>query len=157
MMAPLACIAGLFFGLCTYLVLRFILPQEALTLAVLAGSSFGLLLYGYLILHARRMGRVYGDYEKTLPPEPLLKTNGNFRIDGGRVRNGCLYFWPDRIVCASLDEKPHITEHIPRSSVRQLRVDKGLLELTLADGRSFSFILPDLENIQTTLRRHNWL
>ena len=90
-MSPLVFLAaafGLFFGVGTYLILLFILPEEALTLAVAAGGGCGLLLYAYLVIHATRMGKRYAEFEKTLPSAALCQTNGNFRMDNGRVRNG---------------------------------------------------------------------
>lgn len=153
----LAAAACLFFGGCTYVILLFVLPEEALTLATFAGSAFGLILYGYLVLHSRRMDRIYSEFAKTLPEGVLLQTNGNFRIDNGRVRNGNLYIYADLIVVASLDEKPHFIERIPRDRVEFLRLESGLLNLSIRDGSTLSFMLPDIRSVETDLRNHNWL
>lgn len=153
----LAAAAGLFFGGCTYVILLFLLPEEALTLATFAGSAFGLILYGYLVLHSRRMDRVYAEFAKTLPADILFQTNGNFRIDNGRVRNGNLYIYRDLIVCVSLDEKPHYIERIPRDRIERLWVENGLLNLSIRDGSTLSFMLPDIRTVETDLHKHNWL
>ena len=100
---------GAFFGIMTFLICIFILPEEALGLSLMTGVLFALFLFPALIYDEKKTK--YLKLEKEIISAVFYKANGNFNL-GKSVRNGNIYFCENGIIFASFDQKPFAVEEV---------------------------------------------
>ena len=93
----LSAITGFFFGLTTYFVLRYIEEPDAVIFSVICGLFFYLLLFAFLIIYEKVMNKKYAEFEKKIISPVFHKTNGNFKLHNGKIKNANIYFCEDGI------------------------------------------------------------
>ena len=149
----LSAITGFFFGLITYFSLQYLEMDNTLFISVFSGLLFYILLFLFLLVYGKIMNKRYKEFEKKITSPVFYKTNGNFNLGYGKVKNGNIYFCEAGIVCLCLDEKPYTLEEILVQDVDYYQFDDIHLNIFTKDGRLFVITLPDAKNVIKTLRK----
>ena len=155
--ALLSVITGFFFGLITYFLLQYLEMDNALLISVFAGLLFYILLFLFLLVYGKIMDKKYAEFEKEITSPIFYKTNGNFNLGNGKVKNGNVYFCEAGIVCLCLDEKPYTLDEILLQDVDRYQFDDIHLNIFTKDGRLFVITLPDAKNVIKTLKEKDWI
>lgn len=155
--AILSAITGFFFGLITYLVLRYIEEPDALILAVISGLLFYLLLFSFLIIYGKILDKRYAKFETEITSPIFYKTNGNFNLGNGKVKNGNIYFCEVGIVCVCLEEKPYTLDEILLQNIDHFTYTFSQLNIFTNDGRLFVITVPKADEIIDLLMRKGWI
>ena len=155
--AVLSAITGLFFGFTTYFVLRCIEESDAFLFAVIGGLFFYLVLFVFLIMHEKTMDKKYAEFEKKLLSPVFHKTNGNFKLHNGKIKNANIYFCEDGIALISLDEKPYIMEEIKRSNIYRIQCDDIHFNINTSDGKFYIITMPDAKEVFRKLKERDWI
>ncbi|MBQ5761233.1 MAG: hypothetical protein IIW02_00285 [Clostridia bacterium] len=145
--ALLSAITGFFFGLITYFLLQYLQMDDALLISGLGGFLFYILLFVFLLVYGKIMDKKYAEFEKEITSPIFYKTNGNFNLGNGKVKNGNIYFCEAGIVCLCLDEKPYALDEILVQDIDYYQFDDIHLNIFTKDGRLFVITLPDAKNI----------
>lgn len=155
--AILSTITGFFFGLITFFVLRYIDEPDAFLLAVISGLLFYLVLFIFLIIHERIMNKKYAEFEKKITSPVFHKTNGNFKLYNGKIKNANIYFCEDGIALISLDEKPYVMEEIQKSNIYRIQCDDIHFNINTGDGKFYIITLPDGKIVFEKLKEKDWI
>ena len=155
--ALLSAITGFFFGLITYFLLQYLEMDDALLIAVFGGVLFYILLFVFLLVYGKVMDKKYAEFEKEITSPIFYKTNGNFNLGNGKVKNGNIYFCEAGIVCLCLDEKPYTLDEILLQDIDRYQFDDIHLNIFAKDGRLFVITLPDAKNVIKTLKEKDWI
>ena len=155
--AVLSAITGLFFGFTTYFVLRYIEESDAFLFAVIGGLFFYLVLFVFLIMHEKTMDKKYAEFEKKILSPVFHKTNGNFKLHNGKIKNANIYFCEDGIALISLDEKPYIMEEIQRSNIYRIQCDDIHFNINTSDGKFYIITMPDAKKVFRKLKETDWI
>ena len=153
----LSAITGFFFGLITYFSLQYLEMDNTLLISVFSGLLFYILLFLFLLVYGKIMNKRYEEFEKEITSPVFYKTNGNFNLGYGKVKNGNIYFCEAGIVCLCLDEKPYTLEEILVQDVDYYQFDDIHLNIFTKDGRLFVITLPDAKNVIKTLNEKDWI
>lgn len=152
-----------------YFILLYIDQEIALPYSLAGGLMFALALFPFLVVYEKLQEKRYAKFEKTLPMPFFLKANGNYQVASEEVKNGeaktvlsklrsgTLYFCEDRIVLASLEEKPHTVTEILLSDVNKFESDNVHLNIYVKGGFAFLITTPEGRSIQTSLQEKQWL
>ena len=149
----LSAITGFFFGLITYFSLQYLEMDNTLLISVFSGLLFYILLFLFLLVYGKIMNKRYEEFEKEITSPVFYKTNGNFILGYGKVKNGNIYFCEAGIVCLCLDEKPYTLEEILVQDVDYYQFDDIHLNIFTKDGRLFVITLPDAKNVIKALKK----
>lgn len=155
--ALLSAITGFFFGLITYFLLQYLEMDNALLISVFAGLLLYILLFVFLLVYGKIMDKKYAEFEKEITSPIFYKTNGNFNLGNGKVKNGNIYFCEAGIVCLCLDEKPYTLDEILLQDIDRYQFDDIHLNIFAKDGRLFVITLPDAKNVMKTLNEKDWI
>ena len=155
--AFLSAITGFFFGLITYSLLQYLEMDDALSVSVVGGLLVCILLFVFLLVCAKIMVKKYAEFEKEITSSIFYKTNGNFNLGNGKVKNGNIYFCEAGIVCLCLDEKPYTLDEILLQDIDHYQFDDIHLNIFTKDGRLFVITLPDAKNVIKTLNEKDWI
>ena len=153
----LSTFAGFLFGLFGYFVLRLIDFDLSFQLAVASGLLFALLLFPFLVVYERIVNRRYTKFEQEITSPIFYKTNGNFNLGNGKVKNGNIYFCEAGIVCVCLEDKPYSLDEILLQDIERYQFDNIHLNIFAKDGRIFVITLPDAQKIIEVLREKEWI
>ena len=155
--ALLSAITGFFFGLIVYFLFQYLEIDDSLLIAVLGGLLFYILLFIFLLVYGKIMDKKYAEFEKEITSPIFYKTNGNFNLGNGKVKNGNIYFCKSGIVCLCLEEKPYTLDEILLQDVDRYQFDDIHLNIFTKDGRLFVITLPDAKNVIKTLKEKDWI
>ena len=155
--AVLSIITGLFFGLIGYFVLLLLDIDQPFQLAALSGLLFALLLFPFLVVYGNIMDKRYAKFEKEITSPIFYKTNGNFNLGNGKVKNGNVYFCEDGIVCVCLEEKPYTLDEILLQNIDHYTYTFSELNVFTNDGRLFVITVPRADEIIDLLMRKGWI
>ena len=155
--AVLSVITGFFFGLIGYFVLLLLNIDQPFQLAALSGLLFALLLFPVLVVYGNIMDKRYAKFEKEITSPIFYKTNGNFNLGNGKVKNGNVYFCEDGIVCVCLEDKPYTLDEILLQDIERFQFDNIHLNIFAKDGRIFILTAPDAAKIIEVLRQKGWV
>ena len=153
----LSAFAGFFFGLIGYFVLLLLDIDQPFQLAVLSGLLFALLLFPVLIVYENIMDKRYAKFEKEITSPIFYKTNGNFNLGNGKVKNGTIYFCEAGIVCVCLEEKPYTLDEILLQNIYRYTYTFSQLNIYTNDGRLFVITVPKADEIIDLLMRKGWI
>ena len=153
----LSTFTGFLFGLIGYFVLLLLNIDQPFQLAVISGLLFALLLFPVLVVYGRIMDKRYAKLEKEITSPIFYKTNGNFNLGNGKVKNGNIYFCEAGIVCVCLEEKPYTLDEILLQDIERYQFDNIHLNIFAKDGRIFAITLPDAKKIIEILREKDWI
>lgn len=155
--ALLSVIAGFFFGLIGYFVLLLLDIDQPFQLAALSGLLFALLLFPVLAVYGQIMDKRYAKFEKEITSPIFYKTNGNFNLGNGNVKNGNIYFCEAGIVCVCLEEKPYTLDEILLQNIDHYTYTFSQLNVFTNDGRMFLITVPKADEIIDLLMRKGWI
>ena len=155
--AFLSAFTGFLFGLIGYFVLLLLDIDQSFQFAVLSGLLFTLLLFPVLVVCGNIMHKRYANFEKEITSPIFYKTNGNFNLGNGKVKNGNIYFCESGIVCVCLEEKPYTLDEILLQDIEQYQFDNIHLNIFAKDGRVFVLTTPDAAKIIDILRQKEWI
>ena len=130
--------------------------DNALLISVVAGSWFYLVLFFFLLVYGKYTDKKYAKFEELITSPIFYKTNGNFCLGSGKVKNGNIYFCEAGIVCVCLDEKPYTLDEILLQDIDHYEFDDIHLNIFVEDGRLFVITLPDAQNVIKVLKENNW-
>ena len=153
----LSAFTGSLFGIIGYYVLLLLDIDQPFQLAVLSGLLFALLLFPALVVCGNIMDKRYEKFEKEITTPIFYKTNGNFNLGGGRVKNGNIYFCEAGIVCVCLEDKPYTLDEILLQDIERYQFDNMHLNIIAKDGRIFVITLPDAQKVIEVLREKDWI
>ncbi len=153
----LSAFAGFLFGLFGHFVLRLIDFDLSFQLAVASGLLFALLLFPFLVVYEKIVNRRYTKFEQEITSPIFYKTNGNFNLGNGKVKNGNIYFCEAGIVCVCLEEKPYTLDEILLQDIERYQFDNIHLNIFAKDGRVFVLTTPDAAKIIEVLRQKEWV
>lgn len=155
--AVLSAITACGFGLIGYLVLICLGIDHAFFFAVISGLLFYLLLFPVLILYERAMQRKYAAFEKQITSPIFYRTNGNFHLSSGKIKNGNIYFCEAGIVCVCLEEKPHALDTILLQNIDRCILSLTQLNVYTNDGRLFIITVPKADELSGILIEKGWI
>lgn len=153
----LSAFTGSLFGIIGYYILLLLDIDQPFQLAVLSGLLFALLLFPALVVCGNIMDKRYEKFEKEITSPIFYKTNGNFNLGGGRVKNGNIYFCEAGIVCVCLEDKPYTLDEILLQDIERYQFDNMHLNIIAKDGRIFVITLPDAQKVIEVLREKDWI
>ena len=153
----LSAFTGSLFGIIGYYVLLLLDIDQPFQFAVLSGLLFALLLFPALVVCGNIMDKRYEKFEKEITSPIFYKTNGNFNLGGGRVKNGNIYFCEAGIVCVCLEDKPYTLDEILLQDIERYQFDNMHLNIIAKDGRIFVITLPDAQKVIEVLREKDWI
>lgn len=153
----LSAFGGFLFGLLGYFVLLLLEIDQPFQLAVFSGLLFALLLFPVLIIYGNIIDKRYTKFEKEISSPIFLKTNGNFNLGNGKVKNGNIYFCEAGIVCVCLEDKPYSLDEILLQDIERYQFDNIHLNIFSKDGRLFVLTTPDAAKIIQVLRQKDWI
>lgn len=153
----LSAITGFLFALITYFLLQYLEIQDAFWISVFAGLLFYILLLSFLLIYEKITDKKYAEFEKEITSPVFYKTNGNFNLGNGKVKNGNIYFCRAGIVCVCLDEKPYTLDEILIQDIDSYEFGDTCMKIFAKDGRVFVITLPDAKNIKNVLERTDWI
>lgn len=152
----LSVFCGALFGIMTFLICIFILPEEALGLALMTGVLFALFLFPVLIYDEKKTNKKYLKLEKEIESVVFYKANGNFNL-GKTVRNGNIYFCENGIIFASFDAKPFAVEEVLIPFIEKYEFDDIHINIYTKDERKFLITTADAKEILKVLKDKKWI
>lgn len=152
----LSMFTGAFFGIITFLICIFILPEEALGMALMTGVLFALFLLPVLIYDEKKTNKKYLKLEKEISSVVFYKANGNFNL-GKSVRNGNIYFCENGIIFASFDQKPFALEEVILPFIEKYEFDDIHMNIYTKDERKFLITTADAKEILKVLKDKKWI
>ena len=153
----LSAFTGFLFGLIGYFVLLLLDIDQPFQLAVLSGLLFALLLFPVLVVYGNIMDKRYAKFEKEITSPIFYKTNGNFNLGNGKVKNGNIYFCEAGIVCVCLEEKPYTLDEILLQNIDHYTYTFSQLNIYTNDGKLFVITVPKADVIIDLLMRKGWI
>ena len=153
----LSAFTGFFFGLIGYFVLLLLDIDQPFQLAALSGLLFALLLFPVLVVYGNIMDKRYAKFEKEITSPIFYKTNGNFNLGNGKVKNGNVYFCEAGIICVCLEEKPYTLDEILLQDIDRYTYTFSQLNVFTNDGRLFVITVPRADEIIDLLMRKGWI
>ena len=103
------------------------------------------------------MEKKYAEFEKKIFSPVFHKTNGNFKLHNGKIKNANIYFCEDGIALISLDEKPYVIEEIHKSNIYRIQCDDIHFNINTSDGKFYIIIMPDAEEVFRKLKERDWI
>ncbi len=153
----LSAFAGFLFGLIGYFVLLLLDIDQPFQLAVICGLLFALLLFPVLVVYQNIMDKRYAKFEKEITSPIFYKTNGNFNLGNGKVKNGNIYFCEAGIVCVCLEEKPYSLDEILIQNIAHFSYTFTQLNIITNDNRLFVITAPKVDEIIDIITRKGWI
>lgn len=153
----LSAFAGFLFGLIGYFVLLLLDIDQPFQLAVICGLLFALLLFPVLVVYQNIMDKRYAKFEKEITSPIFYKTNGNFNLGNGKVKNGNIYFCEAGIVCVCLEEKPYSLDEILIQNIAHFSYTFTQLNIITNDNRVFVITAPKVDEIIDIITRKGWI
>lgn len=153
----LSAFTGFLFGLIGYFVLLLLDIDQPFQLAALSGLLFALLLFPILVVYGNIMDKRYEKFEKEITSPIFYKTNGNFNLGNGKVKNGNIYFCEAGIVCVCLEEKPYTLDEILLQNIDHYTYTFTQLNIFTNDDRLFVITVPKADEIIDILIRKGWI
>ena len=155
--ALLSAITGFFFGLITYFLLQYLEMDNALLISGFAGLLFYILLFVFLLVYGKFMDKKYAEFEKEITSPIFYKTNGNFNLGNGKVKNGNIYFCEAGIVCVCLEDKPYSLDEILIQNIAHFSYTFTQLNIITNDNRLFVITAPKVDEIIDIITRKGWI
>ena len=153
----LSAFTGFLFGLIGYFVLLLLDMDQPFQLAALSGLLVALLLFPFLVVYGNIMDKRYAKFEKEITSPIFYKTNGNFNLGNGKIKNGNIYFCEAGIVCVCLEEKPNTLDEILLQDIDRYTYTFSQLNVFTNDGRLFVITVPKADEIIDLLIRKGWI
>ena len=153
----ISAIMGVIFAFCAYIAFIIFHIYDAFLYAVLFGLLTFILMLTALLIDEKVKNKRYAKIEKEIVSPVFYKTNGNFALGEGKIKNGNIYFCENGIVFASFDEKPFAVEELPAADIDRYFYDEIHLNIAAKDGRCYIITVPDAKKVMSALREKGWL
>ena len=153
----LSATTAFFFAFLSYIVLEYLYIEQSLLLSVAAGLLFYILLRFVLILYDKVMEKRYRVIEQGISSPIFYKTNGNFNLANGKIKNGNIYFCETGILFATLEEKPFIVEELLLADIKEYEYSVAQIKIIANDGRVYLITMPDVKNVVNVLKEKEWI
>lgn len=155
----LSVIIAAMFALPAYLILLFVIPDEALKISLIWGVLTFLIMFLCLDIYTKLDERKYSKFESKLKSRVFCKAKGNFLTEKRKVITGSLFFCEDeKIVIAFLDQKPHMTVEIMLNDIETIYFDElNHISITVKDGKSFFITSADADKVRNALTEKGWI
>lgn len=148
---------GIFFGGSLHLLFRHMGVDIELPLTLTAMTATALLSCGFFVLYQKVLDKRYAEVEAQIPYPIFYRTNGNFDLGDGKIKNGNIYFCDAGIICASMEEKPYALDEILVQDIHKISFDTIHLHIHTKDGRLFQITLPDASIVVELLKDKDWI
>ncbi len=145
------------FALVTHFICSKYLSELALESSIFAGLGTGLILFYFLLIHEKVMNKRYTDAEKNMKSPIFYKTNGNFDLGTGKIKNGNVYLCEDGIALISLDGKPYSYDEILIKDIDKVEFNDFKLKIFTKDNRIFLITTPDAKKVISSLQDKGWI
>ena len=152
----ISALGALLFGSAVYLILSFLQVEDTILYALLAAALFFLALSALLRISLAKKSKQYMQLEQQLQLQYFHKSNGNFDLGNGDVKNGNIYFGDTGIFCLCLDEKPYELDVIEKANIARMDFEDIHLRIQTWDGRQYRITLSDAQTIRQLLRDKGW-
>ena len=144
------------FSLVVFFILHNI-DEYALLISILVGLLAFISMFLFLNVYKKIMDKRYLNFEKEITSPVFYKTNGNFNLGNGKVKNGNIYFCEAGIVCVCLDEKPYTLDKILLPNIERFQYDDFHLNIFTNDDRLFVISTTDTKNVISILKEKDWI
>lgn len=148
---------GIFFSISMHSLFKFMGIELDLFLTVFSMTGISILSCIFFILYKKVLDKRYARIESEIPCPVFYKTNGNFDLGGGKIKNGNLYFCDVGIICVSMEKKPYILNEILIQNIYKISYDTIHLHIHTKDGRLFKITLPDASDVVELLKQKDWV
>lgn len=148
---------GVPFGIGLYIMYRAMGIDIGLTTTVFAMTGTTILSWVFFLLYKKGMDKRYSQAEAQIPCPIFHKSNGNFDLGGGRIKNGNIYFCNVGIVCVSMEEKPYALDEITVQEIHRISFDTIHMHIYTKDSRLFKITLPDAAEVAELLIERDWV
>ncbi len=145
------------FALVTHFICSKYLSELALVSSIFAGLGMGLILFYFLLVHEKVMNKRYASAEKNIKSPVFYKTNGNFDLGTGKIKNGNVYLCEDGIALISLDGKPYSYDEILIKDIDKVEINDFKLKIFTKDNRIFLITTPDAKKVISSLQDKGWI
>lgn len=145
------------FAIVTHFICSKYLSELALVSSIFAGLGTGLILFYFLLIHEKVMNKRYTDAEKNIKSLVFYKTNGNFDLGTGKIKNGNVYLCEDGIALISLDGKPYSYDEILIKDIDKVEINDFKLKIFTKDNRIFLITTPDAKKVISSLQDKGWI
>ena len=150
-------IVGLMVWLCCFLLFSLTDISPAFPLAFVCALFFSLFLHRFLCSYAEREAEKYSDFEKSSNIPFFYKTNGNFRVGKGIVRNGNIYLCQEGIILVSLDAKPYAVDTIYLDDMNGAFWGETRLIIHRKDGHDYIISSAHHNELANELSKAGWI
>lgn len=148
---------GIPFGGAMYLIYRVMGINIGYSLTLLAMTASTLLCFLAMVISKKVLDKRYAQIEAQIPYPIFYRTNGNFDLGGGKVKNGNLYFCDAGIVCVCTETKPYTLDEILVQDVFKISFDTVHLHIHTRDGRLFKITTADAAIVIELLKEKDWV
>ena len=140
----LSAVFGVVAAVAAYLIFSFIIPEDALLLALFCGVGCYVLLAGYMLIHSAVVNKRYEKAEKNITSPVRCKANGNVLQFGedGRTVNGNIYFCDETVIFAMLETRPYEVQEFYYDEIERFSYDDSHFLIVLKDGRVIYAMVP---------------
>ena len=145
------------FAIVTHFICSKYLSELALESSIFAGLVMGLSLFYFFMIHEKVMNKRYADAEKNIKSPVFYKTNGNFDLGTGKIRNGNIYLCEGGIAIISLDKKPYSFDEILIKDIDKVEIKDFKLEIFTKDNRIFLITTPHAKNVFSLFQEKGWI
>ena len=145
------------FAIVTHFICSKYLSELALESSIFSGLGTGLILFYFLMIHEKVMNKRYADAEKNIKSPVFYKTNGNFDLGVGKIKNGNLYLCEDGIALISVDGKPYSYDEILIKDISKIEINDFKLNIFTKDNRTFLITTPDAKKVFSLLQEKGWI
>lgn len=145
------------FALVTHFICSKYLSELALESSIFAGLGTGLILFYFLLVHEKVMNKRYASAEKNIKSPVFYKTNGNFDLGTGKIKNGNVYLCEDGIALISLDGKPYSYDEILIKDIDKVEINDFKLKIFTKDNCIFLITTPDAKKVISSLQDKGWI
>lgn len=152
----LSALTAVLTGAGAYLLLFLLQVDDALVYALLAAALVYLILSAVLRIYHRQLQKRYAQHEQALGLTYYHKTNGNFDLGNGNVKNGNIYLCEDKLVCLGVEETPYALDEILKADIARMDAEDIHLRIMTWDGRRFIITMPDAQAALQLLRDRGW-
>ena len=151
---------GVLFGLPAYLILSLIDDKTAALLGVLAGALFSLFMLTFLFIYEKVMSKRAAEAEKRFGSEILYKTSGKMYTDEKMTASKSVYMnfsvLESGLALIDLEHRKAAVNKISGDEISAISPEGIALKIETADGRSFSFVIPDRDGVLKFLKEKGW-
>lgn len=155
--AILSAFLGFSLGFIGFVVFLLLGIDQPFLLAVISGLLFALVLFSVFVVYGYITDKRYAEFEKEITSPVFYKTNANFNLGNGKVKNGNIYFCEAGIVCVCLEDKPYSLDKILLQDIERYQFDNIHLNIFTKDGSVLVLTTPDAVKIIEALRQNKWI